>query len=92
MASRDYSISEARSSLPRLVRQAEKGATVALTRRGKRVAVLVSAAEYDRMTRVRADLWEAIQRFRTEHDLSALDIDEIYGDVRDRTPGRAVDL
>jgi hypothetical protein len=37
--------------------------------------------------------WEAYQKFRREHDLVALDIDpdEIWGDVRDPSPGRDFD-
>lgn len=37
------------------------------------------------------DLWDAIQRFRAENDLSDLRVEEIFGDVRDRTPGRGVE-
>jgi len=34
--------------------------------------------------------WEAYQEFRRTHDLVAADIDpdEIWGDVRDQSPGR----
>jgi hypothetical protein len=34
--------------------------------------------------------WEAYQKFRREHDLVELNIDpdEIWGDVRDQSPGR----
>jgi len=37
------------------------------------------------------DLWDAIQKFRAENDLSDLRVEEIFGDVRDRTPGREVE-
>jgi hypothetical protein len=37
------------------------------------------------------DLWTAIQKFRAGHDLSGLDVEEVFGDVRDRTPGREVE-
>jgi hypothetical protein len=37
------------------------------------------------------DLWTAIQKFRAEHDLSDLKVEEVFGDVRDRTPGREVE-
>jgi hypothetical protein len=37
------------------------------------------------------DLWTAIQKFRAEHDLSDLNVEEVFGNVRDRTPGREVE-
>jgi hypothetical protein len=54
--------------------------------------MIVSIAEYERMARGRSDLWEAIDSFRSAIDLDDLDIDEIYGDIRDRSPGRPSDL
>lgn len=56
-----FSISEAKDRLPRLVHEAEAGAPVALTRRGKAVAVLISKAEYDRLRGRRRKVdWSAI--------------------------------
>jgi prevent-host-death family protein len=46
-----FSISEAKDQLPRIVHEAEAGGAVALTRRGKPVAILLSKAEYDRLQR-----------------------------------------
>lgn len=89
---REFSIAEARSQLPALVHQVEKGAPVRLTRRGKPVAVLVSLREYERLGPRRADLWEAIEAFRRETDLSDIDVDEIFAGVRDPSPGREVEL
>jgi prevent-host-death family protein len=45
------SISEAKDQLPRIVHEAEAGSAVALTRRGKPVAIILSKAEYDRLQR-----------------------------------------
>lgn len=89
--SKRVSIAEARDHLPALIRSAEHGEPVELTRRGKMVAVLVSSREYARLTRGTPDLWTSIQEFRAKHDLSALDVEEVYADVRDRTPGREVE-
>jgi prevent-host-death family protein len=56
-----FSIAEAKDRLPRLVHDAEAGVPVALTRRGKPVAVLISMAEYDRLKgRKRKIDWSAI--------------------------------
>ncbi|HVR31041.1 MAG TPA: type II toxin-antitoxin system Phd/YefM family antitoxin [Thermoanaerobaculia bacterium] len=89
---RDFSIAEARNRLPALVHAVEEGPPVRLTRRGKPVAVLVSLRDYERLGRRRPDLWQAIETFRRETDLSDLDVDEIFAGVRDRLPGREVEL
>lgn len=89
---RTYSISEARKRLPSLVRDAEKGDAIALTRRGAPVAVLVSNDNYTKLTRKKTDLAKAIDEFRRDFDLVELNIEEIYRDVRDRGPGRDVAL
>jgi antitoxin Phd len=85
-----YSIAEARDSLPSVVHEAEGGTRVELTRRGKPVAVLLGVEEYERLAEGRRDFWEAYEEFRQEFDLAQLGIDpdEIFGDVRDSSPGR----
>jgi prevent-host-death family protein len=58
---RRHSIADARNNLPELVRQAESGKPVELTRRGEPVAVLVGRKECDRLTApppTFADAWE----------------------------------
>ncbi len=89
---KQYSISQARNSLPSLVHAVEDGASVELTRRGRPVAVLVSISAYDRLTRKRPDLWSGIERFRAETDLEALDVEQILDGVRDRSPGAEPEL
>jgi prevent-host-death family protein len=92
MANR-YSIAEARNQLARIVHDAEKGHPVELTRRGKPVAVLVSAREYARLHAGKESFWEAICRFRREHNLEELDIrPEEFPGPRDRSVGRKVEL
>jgi antitoxin Phd len=83
-----YSIAEARSRLPAIVHDAEQGSVAELTRRGKPVAVVLSVAEYERLTRARPDFWDALQEFRKSHDLADLDVDALFEGVRDRAPGR----
>jgi prevent-host-death family protein len=70
-----YSIAEARNQLARIVHDAEKGQFVELTRRGKPVAVLVSAHEYERLCAAKENFWEALCRFRDDSDLKRLNID-----------------
>lgn len=83
----EFSIADARRNLPSLVRQAEKGAAVRLTRRGKPVAVLVSGAEYRRLSG-RGDLWQAICAFREAHELEGMDA--ALDKLRDDRPPRKV--
>lgn len=89
---RHYSIAEARNSLPALVHAVEKGPPIELTRRGHRVAVLLSIGEYEKLSRQRPDLWAAIEKFRLEADLEALDVEQVYSGIRDRSPGREPEL
>jgi hypothetical protein len=39
------------------------------------------------------NIWDAIQEFRASNDLDDIgDVDEIFANVRDRSPGREVDF
>lgn len=89
-----HSIAEARSRLPQLVREAEAGKAVELTRRGVAVAVLIGRRQYDRLVSPSRRFSEAWEDFRSEVDLSELDIDpeEVFASVRDTTTGRDPDL
>lgn len=87
---RRLSIAETRKNLAAVIRSVEKGNVVELTRRGEPVAVLLSARDYDGLTRRSGDLWEAICAFRESTDLSEIHLDDVYRDVRDRSPGRKV--
>jgi prevent-host-death family protein len=87
-----YSMTEARANFFRMVHEAEEGTQVELTRRGKTVAVLAKVENSEQMPNKKSGFWEAYQKFRREHDLVELNIDpdEIWGDVRDTSPGRRI--
>lgn len=89
-----HSISEARANLPRLVREAEDGETVELTRRGKAVAVLMGRREYDRLTGQQRSFADTYAAFARDVDLAALDIDpdEMLAGTRDLSRGRDLAL
>ena len=87
-----YSIEEARDNLASVVQEAEDGTQVELTRQGKTVAVLLGVEAFERLSKKRPGFWEAYQEFRRTADLSEIDPDEIFRDVRDPSPGRDVDL
>jgi prevent-host-death family protein len=90
---REYSIAHAKDHLAEAVRSAEAGEPVTLTRRGLPVAVIVSEADYRRLARPRGDFWTALQEFRTTFDGERDGIEpEYWESLRDRSPGRDVDL
>jgi prevent-host-death family protein len=91
--SEQHSIADASSNLDELVRKAEEGETVELTREGEGVAVLIGRREYQRIAKRQGDFWKALQEFRRSADFDVIgDPDDIWGDVRDPDPGRDVDL
>ena len=61
--SRKYSIAEARSNLPKIVDQAEAGAEVELTRRGKPVAVIISHRQLEKLRSERPRFVDAYRNF-----------------------------
>jgi prevent-host-death family protein len=72
----ETSIAEAKNQLTRLIHQAERGEAVHITRRGRPVAVLLSEAEYERLSRgsTRPTFWEAIQAMRAEPGFEPVDL------------------
>jgi prevent-host-death family protein len=89
-----HSIANARMNLPQLVREAESGEAIELTRRGEKVAVLIGLKEFERLTGRPRRFGEALAEFRRSFDLEELNLDpdEIFEGVRDQSPGRDVDL
>ena len=85
------SIAEARRNLPSLVRDAQNGRAVELTRRGEPVAVLIGHREFGRLTSGRRGFGKAYREFASAFGL-ALDPDELFGDVREKTAGHDVRL
>ncbi|KAA3664956.1 MAG: type II toxin-antitoxin system Phd/YefM family antitoxin [Chloroflexi bacterium] len=91
MEEQKYSIAEARNQFAAIVRDAEKtNQPVQVTRRGQPVAVILSAEEYARLiaNQPKQDFWTAYLEWRKKWNVDELDMDpdEIWGDVRDRTP------
>jgi len=89
-----HSIEEARRNLPRLIREAEHGKTVRLTRRGEPVAVLVGYRTFERIVTGRRSFVEAYDEFTKAVDLSDLAFDpaELLEGVRDPGTGRDIRL
>ena len=91
---KQHSISEARNNLPSLVRAAESGKAVELTRRGEPVAILIGRRQYERLILKYRGFSEAYEDFTREIDLDelAIDPDELFARARDQSHGREVDL
>ena len=87
----EVSIAEARNSLTRLIYATEDGQVVHITRRGKPVAVLVSADTYEKLESAGSnpDFWQAIEDWRANEkfDWRELTPDEV-DEWRDRRPSR----
>ena len=85
-----YSIAEARRLLPTLVREAEAGKAVELTRRGAFVAMLVGRQSYELLVAGREGFAHSFPSFASAVDLEelALDPDVLFEGVRPSTPGR----
>jgi prevent-host-death family protein len=88
---RKVSIAEARDHLTGLVHDVERGKRVELTRRGKRVAVLVSCSEYDQLRSDRPSVGEALRvwRSRLPPDFEGFTSKEVRS-WRDPSAGRDV--
>ena len=91
--SNHYSIAEARSLLPTIVDQAESGAEVLLTRRGKLVAAVVGLKALERLREKRPGFGAAYRDFLACHSLDDVGLDaEDFAEVRGREDGRKVAL
>ena len=71
-----YSIAETRDNLARLVHEAERGSVVHITRRGRVVAVLLSADEHARLRAASGGLWDRLCRFRATLETEGLGLEE----------------
>lgn len=89
-----HSIAAARSNLPRLVREAESGKAIELTRHGEAVAVLIGRRQYERLMSRYRSFAEAYQAFAEDIDLNALDLDpdKLFAGTRDDSHGRDFSL
>lgn len=91
MTSIQVSVAAARRRFADLVQQAERGNTVEITRRGTRVAVLLSASEHAAMAARRSSFIEAARRVRRRMGVEALGIGEAdLDDLREGSSGRSV--
>jgi prevent-host-death family protein len=90
---KSYSVASARAKLSEIVDQVEAGKEVEITRRGKKVAVVMSAARFARLKGGRVAFATAYETFRREHDLEHDGVEPSWAaELRDTNPGRRVRL
>jgi prevent-host-death family protein len=88
---KSYTIAGARAKLADIVDDVESGSDVELTRRGKKVAVVMSAARYARLRGERVAFMTAYETFRAGHDLAEAGVDRSWArGLRKRDAGRPV--
>jgi prevent-host-death family protein len=88
-----YTIASARAKLSDIVDEVEAGSEVELTRRGKKVAIVMSAARYARLRGERVAFMTAYETFRAGYDLSEAGLDRSFArSLRQRDVGRPVKL
>jgi prevent-host-death family protein len=91
--SKSYSIANARAKLANIVDEVEAGAEVELTRRGKKVAVVMSAARYARLRGQRVAFMTAYETFRANHDLAEAGVNSNWArELRQKDVGRPVKM
>jgi prevent-host-death family protein len=89
---RRYSVAGARNHLPAVLHEAEHGEPVEITRYGKPVAVLLSAAAYYRLQQGRPDLWDAYQAWRSRGAvLGDADVEALADRSRDQASARGIE-
>ena len=91
--SHQYSIAEARSSLPSIVDQAEAGVEIQLTRRGRPVAAVVAIGVLEHLRGERPGFRRAYREFIKHHSLEAIGLDrDFFAPARAKSAGRRVPL
>lgn len=93
MYMKSYSLASARSHLAEVIDQLEASGEIELTRRGRRVAVLVSADRYALLHGERPSFTDALARFRERFELTEVGVDPSWATpLRDRRSSRKVEL
>lgn len=90
---KSYTVADARAKLAKIVDEVESGKEVELTRRGKKVAVVMSAARYARLRGDHVAFMKAYETFCEETDLREVGVEPSWAQgLRDRDLGRGVKL
>jgi cellobiose PTS system EIIB component len=89
-----YSIEQVQTQLNEIIQAVEQGEAIEITRQGTQVAILLSPDEYTYAKKEKSGFGAALEKFRRELVAEGIDLDpdEVFKDVRDRSPGREVNL
>ena len=91
MRAKKVSVAEARQNFARLIKRAQRGDAIEITRHGESVAVILSAAEYLALSGERPSFIQAANEVRERLDVESLEIeDDIFEGLRDDASGREV--
>lgn len=90
---KSFSVAEARAGFTGLLRAAERGEAIEITRHGKPVAVVVSSADYSELIGPRRGFGASYRAWRESVADEDLDLpEEFFDDLRDASAGRDVEL
>lgn len=90
---KSYSIAQVRSQLSSVLREVERGARVELTRRGRPVAVLLGARDYERLRGGGRTFTQALDDLRRKKGFRGVELPAGFVEnLRDRSGGRRVEL
>ena len=81
-------IAEAKNNLSQLIYQLESDEPIHLTRHGKPVAVMLSEANYQKLTQKNNGLYQAIQQWRNQLDSNSGLTESELKNVRATSQGR----
>jgi prevent-host-death family protein len=88
-----YSTQQLYQHLTEVIEQIQQGNSIEITQEGETVAVILSVAEYQRLTTSKSSFWQSLQQFRQQTNLEELGIEsDVFTGVRDITPGREVNF
>ncbi|MEH1870255.1 MAG: type II toxin-antitoxin system Phd/YefM family antitoxin [Nostoc sp.] len=90
--SQQYSIEQVPKNIDKIFPEIEQGESVQITQQGQQVAVILPAAEYQRLLHGKSGFWESVERFRQEiiEEGTEINPNEVWKDVRDKSPGREI--
>ncbi|HEY0709948.1 MAG TPA: type II toxin-antitoxin system Phd/YefM family antitoxin [Polyangia bacterium] len=90
---KSYSVADARAHLPDILDDVEAGKEIELTRRGRAVAIVISAEKYEALRGEQSSFGEAYRAFTARYDLDEIGLDsDSLDSIRDQAPGRRVRL
>jgi prevent-host-death family protein len=90
---KSYSVADARAHLPEILDDVEAGKEIELTRRGRAVAIVISAEKYEALRGEQSSFGEAYRAFTSRYSLDEIGLDsDSLDSIRDQAPGRRVRL